>query len=137
MLSPSLYLYILVPYRLVISNPNMNLEADTIHQISVGLLNGDFFEESGDFFDATGNKTRALECYKKAKAYDKAIRLAKLAFPNEVVPLEEEWGDYLSSNRQYDAATNHYIEAGRLTKALDAAIESRQWKKALQIVEVS
>ena len=38
--------------------------------------------------------------------------------------------------KQLDAAINHYIEAGRTIKALDAAIKARQWKKAVQIVQV-
>ena len=83
-----------------------------------------------------GHKSRALECYRQGYFYDKAIKLAKVSFPNEVVALEEEWGDYLVSCRQMDAAANHYIEAGCLVKGLDAALESRQWKKALHIIEV-
>ena len=57
-------------------------------------------------------------------------------FPSEVVNLEEEWGDHLANNKQMDAAINHYIEAGRTIKALDAAISARQWKKAVQIIQV-
>lgn len=41
-----------------------------------------------------------------------AVDLARYAFPSEVVKLEEQWGDYLSSQKQLDAAINHYIEAG-------------------------
>lgn len=54
----------------------------------------------------------------------------------EVVLLEEEWGDYLVSHKQLDAAINHYIEAGKTVKALDAAVGARQWKKAVQIIQV-
>ena len=35
-----------------------------------------------------------------------------MSFPNEVIRLEEEWGDYLVSQKQLDAAINHFIEAG-------------------------
>lgn len=55
----------------------------------------------------------------------------------EVVHLEEEWGDYLVAHKQLDAAINHYIEAGKTVKALDAAVGARQWKKAVQIIQVS
>lgn len=41
-----------------------------------------------------------------------AVELARYAFPSEVVKLEEEWGDYLVSQKQLDTAINHYIEAG-------------------------
>ena len=41
-----------------------------------------------------------------------AVELSRVAFPREVVKLEEAWGDYLVSQKQLDAAINHYIEAG-------------------------
>ena len=39
------------------------------------------------------------------------MELARLAFPVEVVRLEEAWGDHLVQQKQLDAAINHYIEA--------------------------
>lgn len=91
-----------------------------------------------------------------------AVELARVAFPSEVVKLEEAWGDYLIQQKRMDAAVNHYIEAGWEwsydkhagsvrnisahsficfwwrcgTKAVEAAIGARQWKKALHIVEL-
>ena len=50
--------------------------------------------------------------------------------------LEEEWGDHLAENKQLDAAINHYIEAGRTLKALESAVNAKQWKKAVQIIQV-
>lgn len=44
--------------------------------------------------------------------YIAAVELSRVAFPREVVKLEEAWGDYLVSQKQLDAAINHYIEAG-------------------------
>ena len=41
-----------------------------------------------------------------------AVELARHAFPQDVVKLEEEWGDYLVQQKQLDAAINHFIEAG-------------------------
>ena len=79
---------------------------------------------------------QALECFRKGHSYARAVDLARRAFPSEVVHLEEEWGDHLSDSKQLDAAINHYIEAGRTLKALDAAINARQWKKAVQIIQV-
>lgn len=40
-----------------------------------------------------------------------AVELARVAFPAEVVRLEEVWGDHLVQQKQLDAAINHYIEA--------------------------
>lgn len=56
--------------------------------------------------------------------------------PEQVVQLEEEWGDSLVESRQMDAAINHFIEAGCTRKALDAAVSARQWKKAMHIIQV-
>lgn len=53
-----------------------------------------------------------------------------------VTSLEEQWGDWLTSKRQFDAAINHYIEAGCTIKALDAAVGAKQWRKAIQIAQV-
>ena len=41
-----------------------------------------------------------------------AVELARYAFPQEVVRLEEQWGEYLVGQKQLDAAINHFIEAG-------------------------
>lgn len=48
----------------------------------------------------------------------------------QVVVLEEEWGDWLASQRQMDAAINHFIEAGVAVKAIEAALAARQFPKA-------
>jgi intraflagellar transport protein 172 len=53
------------------------------------------------------------------------------------VHLEEQWGDHLAANRQLDAAISHYIEAGKTLKALEAAVGARQWKKSVQIIQVT
>lgn len=74
--------------------------------------------------------------YRKGTAYPRAIELARSISPDEVVQLEEEWGDWLVSKRQMDAAISHYIEAGATVKALDAAVAAKQWKKAVQIAKV-
>ena len=41
-----------------------------------------------------------------------AVELARYAFPQDVVKLEEAWGNYMVSQKQLDAAINHFIEAG-------------------------
>jgi intraflagellar transport protein 172 len=33
------------------------------------------------------------------------------------------------TQRQFDAAISHFIEAGRTNKALEAAVKAGQWKK--------
>lgn len=39
----------------------------------------------------------------------------------------------LVSRRQADASISHYIEAGATTKALEAAVNAKQWLKAVQV----
>ena len=48
-----------------------------------------------------------------------AVELARASFPREVVKLEEAWGNYLYSQKQMDAAINHYIEAGYVHFVID------------------
>lgn len=60
----------------------------------------------------------------------------RLINPSDVTKLEEEWGDYLVNSRQLDAAINHYIEAGKTVKALEASVGAAQWKKAIHIMQV-
>lgn len=94
--------------------------------------------QAGDLYEKVRNSEKALEYYCKGGAFRKggssrvewrcvsrqalhgalplcppvAVELARLAFPAEVVRLEESWGDYLVQQKQMDAAINHFIEAG-------------------------
>ncbi|XP_073709088.1 intraflagellar transport protein 172 homolog [Garra rufa] len=121
---------------LAMSRDELLSSHDVISRITAALIKGEFYERAGDLFERTRNNQRALECYRKGNAFKKAVDLARVAFPAEVVKLEEVWGDYLVQQKQMDAAINHYIEAGRSTKAIEAAITARQWKKALHILEL-
>ena len=69
-------------------------------------------KQAGDLFEKAGDNDRALSAFRKGKTYRRAVELARVTFPNEVIRLEEEWGDYLVSQKQLDAAINHFIEAG-------------------------
>ncbi|XP_034555797.1 intraflagellar transport protein 172 homolog [Notolabrus celidotus] len=122
--------------RLAISRPEISNNSDTVSRIAASLIKGEFYERAGDLYEKIRNNQRALECYVKGGAFRKAVELARLAFPAEVVKLEEAWGDYLVQQKQMDAAINHFIEAGCSLKAIEAAIAARQWKKAVHILEL-
>jgi len=122
--------------RLVQSHPQLLGNKDVIDRVSSALLAGEFYEQASELFERTGQDERALEGYRKAGAYARAVELSRRSFPDEVIRLEDEWGDKLADEKQLDAAINHYIEAGKTMKALEAAIGARQWKKAVQIVQV-
>jgi len=94
------------------------------------------YEKAGAFFEKLDDSHRAMEAYRRGQAYARAVDLSRRAFQGrDVVELEEQWGDYLVSRKNPDAAVNHYTEAGAYIKAIEAAIACRQWAKASQIVE--
>lgn len=93
------------------------------------------YEKAGEFLENLGMYDGALESYCKGHSYFKAVELARLQFPSHVVSLEGSWGDWLARQKQMDAASNHYIQAGAYLKAINAAIEARQWTKAVQILD--
>uniref|UniRef100_A0A672S8A0 Intraflagellar transport protein 172 homolog n=1 Tax=Sinocyclocheilus grahami TaxID=75366 RepID=A0A672S8A0_SINGR len=121
---------------LAMSRDELLSSHDIISRITAALIKGEFYERGNCFTSKTRNNQKALECYRKGNAFKKVVDLARVAFPAEVVKLEEVWGDYLVQQKQMDAAINHYIEAGCSTKAIEAAIAARQWKKALHILEL-
>ncbi|PIK55820.1 putative intraflagellar transport protein [Apostichopus japonicus] len=122
--------------RLVTTNEELMNNKDLIARIAASLIKGEFYEKAGELFEKTWEEARALECYRKGHSYRRAVELARSFLPEAVVKLEEEWGDYLVSQKQLDAAINHYIEAGAAKKAIEAAIHSHQWNKAVQIIEI-
>uniref|UniRef100_A0A668A2T2 Intraflagellar transport protein 172 homolog n=1 Tax=Myripristis murdjan TaxID=586833 RepID=A0A668A2T2_9TELE len=122
--------------RLAISRPEVTNNSDSVSRIAAALIKGEFYERAGDLYEKIRNNQRALECYRKGNAFRKAVELARIAFPADVVKLEEAWGDYLVQQKQMDAAINHFIEAGCSIKAIEAAVGARQWKKAVHILEL-
>ncbi|XP_046877770.1 LOW QUALITY PROTEIN: intraflagellar transport protein 172 homolog [Hypomesus transpacificus] len=135
----SLYLKAGLPARaarLALSHDQLAANTDVINRIAAALIKGEFYERAGDVFEKIRNYQRALECYRKGHAFRKAVELARQSFPAEVVRLEEAWGDFLVQQKQMDPAINHYIEAGCSSKAIEAAIGARQWKKAVHILDL-
>lgn len=122
--------------RVAINHDNLMSNHDLIGRIATALIKAELHERAGDLYERIKEYQRALQSYRKGKSYQPAVELARHMYPSEVVKLEEEWGEYLVSQKQLDAAINHFIEAGATTKAVEAAINSRQWKKAVQILEL-
>ncbi|KAJ1554535.1 hypothetical protein HK405_004770, partial [Cladochytrium tenue] len=99
---------------------------DLTERVAAALFKAGLFEKAGNLYEKLGSNDRALDSYRKGKAFRAAVELSRLIFPHEVLTLEE---------KQMDAAINHYIEAGKSIKAAEAAISSKQWKKAIGIVD--
>lgn len=122
--------------KLVQNEPYLLENQDVVSQIVKGLIKNESYIQAGQIYEFTNDNEKALECYRKGKVYDKCIDLTRKINPKNVTSLEEEWGDHLIENKQYNAAINHYIEAGKNNKALDTSIKAKQWKKAVQILQV-
>nr|CAD7454857.1 unnamed protein product [Timema tahoe] len=123
--------------RLVQSNTDLLNNDEIVAKVASALLQAELYEQAGELYEKVNRTEKAFECYRKARAFPKAIELARYITPSDVVNLEEEWGDHLVSSKQLDAAINHFIEAGKSVKALEAAVGAHQWKKAVQIIQVS
>ena len=119
----------------VIADNNINQPSNLLESVAIALEDSDMYEKAGDFYERMGQKQRALEGFIKGHAFRKAVELARKHFPNQVVSLEESWGDYLVSVSQLDMAINHYMEAHAQSKAINAALKARQWSKALNLAD--
>lgn len=119
----------------LVLSQNITQDNNLCETVAESLLKAKAYEKAGEFLESLQLHKRALEAYCKGHAYFKAVELARKAFPAQVVRLEEDWGDFLVSQKQMDAASNHYIQAGAHMKAINAAIEAKQWSKAISILE--
>ncbi|EGF80053.1 hypothetical protein BATDEDRAFT_11418, partial [Batrachochytrium dendrobatidis JAM81] len=119
----------------VLLNNNLTSNFELTERISSSLYKSGIYEKAGELYEKLGSNERALDAYRRGKAFRAAIELCRVVYPMEVVKLEEQWGDHLVSLKQMDGAINHYIEAGNSFKAIEAAITAKQWKKAVAIVD--
>ena len=108
---------------------------ELLETIAAALCRAGLHEKAGAFFEKLGQPERALESYRQGNAFRRAVDLSRRLFPREVVQLEHEWGMWLVGQKQLDAAINHFIEAGQYKKAIEAAIQARQWGKAAKMVD--
>ena len=63
--------------RLVQSHSSMVGNPDIVGRVTAALLKGEFHEQAGELFERTGEPERALECYRKAGAFARAVELAR------------------------------------------------------------
>lgn len=122
--------------RLVLEHKELLEDDAIIDDLVRGLKEADLMELNGEILEKTSRQSEAIKCYVQAGAFARALELARKIEPNAVVELEKQWGEHLAANGHNDAAINHFIEAGETASALNSAIEARQWRKALQIIQV-
>lgn len=118
----------------VVSTFNVGVPPDQLDKISQQLIASGMLEKAGEFYEKMNVLDRALDCYVKGHAFRKAVDLARRAFQSHVVELEEQWGDWLVSQKQLDLSIEHYVQAGIFTKAIEAALNARKWNRAVQLV---
>ncbi|XP_018345065.1 PREDICTED: intraflagellar transport protein 172 homolog [Trachymyrmex septentrionalis] len=122
--------------RLILADNELLEDERIVEEVISGLKATDLAELAGELLEKTGAGSEAIKCYSQAGVFARALDLARKIDPTLVVELERDWGKHLSENGHYDAAINHFIEAGETVLALKAAINARQWRKALQIIQV-
>ncbi|KAL0119649.1 hypothetical protein PUN28_007825 [Cardiocondyla obscurior] len=122
--------------RLILADNELLEDERIVEEVISDLKASDLTEVAGELLEKTDAGSEAIRCYAQAGVFAKALDLARKIDPNLVVELERDWGKHLSDNGHYDAAINHFIEAGETALALKAAINARQWRKALQIIQV-
>lgn len=120
----------------VVFSHDINQPVALIETIATALTRAGLHDRAGDFYEKLNDLDSALSSFVRGHAYRKAVDLARRAFPSRVVELQEQWGDYLVSQKQVDMAINHYIEAKLSQKAIEAALSARQYSRALQLVDV-
>lgn len=122
--------------RLILADNELLEDERIVKEVIGGLKTTDLMELAGELLEKTGAGSEAIKCYAQAGVFARALDLARKIDPTLVVELERDWGKHLSADGHYDAAINHFIEAGETVLALKAGINARQWRKALQIIQV-
>ena len=129
----SLYLKGALPAKAanVVTSTNIGVPRDQLEKIAAQLIASSMHEKAGDFYEKMNVSDRALDCYIKGKAFRKAVDLAKREFRSHVIELEEQWGDWLVSQKQLDLSIEHYVQASNFAKAIEAALSARKWNRAV------
>lgn len=96
----------------VVSSQELSSQHELLQQIASSLVNAGLYERAGDLYTQAHSFQQAMEAYRTGCVFRRAIELARTAYPAEVVGLEEQWGDHLSSQKQFNSAITHFIEAG-------------------------
>ena len=131
------YLKAGLPYKAaqVIMNNHVRVDQSLLEDVSVTLERAGMLEQLGTLYEFQGRMLEAKDAYLHGHAFRKALELSRRESPHECTEIEERWGDWLVTQKQTDAAINHFIEAGKNMKAIHAACECRQWSKAVSILQ--
>lgn len=81
--------------------------------------------------------TRALSLFRRAHHYNEAIELARQHLPQECLPIEREWAEYLFTSGQYEKAIPHYLEAMDQNMAIEAALRAGDYTTAESLLQTT
>ena len=98
--------------RLVTQHEELSRQPELLQQIASSLVKAGLYEKAGDLYEEAHSYQQAMEAFRTGAVFRRAVELARTAFPNEVVRLEEQWGDHLCTQKQFASAITHFIEAG-------------------------
>ena len=122
--------------RVILDRKRHDFSRSQIETVVQELKKAGFYDEAGELYESSSvnDYESALDCYRLGHNYPKAIELARKEFPEEVVKLEEDYGNYLlAEGHDPSAAVSHLIEAGKTEKAMEAAIRASQFERAAEI----
>ncbi|KAI1724366.1 intraflagellar transport protein osm-1 [Ditylenchus destructor] len=103
--------------KILMENSTLKNDESLVERVVLSLIKCEIFDKAGEMLEEVKQFQRSMECYKRGKAFSKAIHVARFSFPEQVVQLEEAWGDSLCQEGNFDAAISHYLESGNSLKA--------------------
>lgn len=115
--------------RYCISGP-----VDLLEKVAASLSTVGLHERAGEMLVRIGHIQLAMDSFSKANAFRRAVDLARIHFPAQVVALQESWGNYLQEHNQVEMAINHFIEASLSCKAIEAAVSVKDWNAAANLL---
>ena len=107
------------------------VEPSLVASVTAALKKAGMHQVTGQLMAHHGDYEGALEEMKKGRCFDMAVELCRKHFPEREAEVEDVWGEWHATNRQWDAAVNHFHAAQNYERAIDAAIHAKQWAKAV------
>ena len=111
-----------------------NFDNNILELITTNLNQKEQFEKSGDLLEKMGQHKSALDIYLKGKCFSKAIEIAKNNNLTEINKINEEWGEYLLQQNDYENSIIHFIESGSEGRAFEVLIQANKWEKVIELV---
>ena len=67
----------------------LSSQPDLLQQIASSLVKAGLYEKAGDLYERARSYQQAMEAYREGAVFRRAVELARVAYPVEVVGLEE------------------------------------------------